>query len=110
MKAVWPRHPVTARDVVDALADETTWKPKTIHTLLSRLVQKGYLTTEKRGREYLFQPTVSEGECRRAASRSFLEKVFDGQIAPFLSCFLEHEQLSREELAELRDLLNRQSE
>ena len=105
LKTVWRMKTPTAREVVEKLKSEADWKPKTIHTLLGRLVQKGALTAEKPGREYVFKPLLSEKECRRAASRSFLEKVFDGEIAPFLACFLDRKKLSRKELAELKSIL-----
>src|ERR1051326_2911025 len=109
MKVVWQLKTATAKQVVEALAGDAAWKPKTIHTLLSRLVQKGVLATEKPAREYLFRPLASEEECRRAASRSFMTRVFDGQVAPFLSCFLADQKLSRKEIEEIRSILNKKS-
>jgi BlaI family penicillinase repressor len=105
MKVVWRLETATARQVVEALERDTDWKPKTIHTLLSRLGKKGAVTSEKTGREYVFKPAVTEQECRLAASRSFLDRVFDGKIAPFLANFLENEKLTRKEIEELRRLL-----
>lgn len=106
MKVVWDKAPVTTNQVVEALADQTHWKPKTIHTLLSRLAQKGALTFEKKGREYLFRPLVEAQEYVHAASRSFLSRFFDGEVAPFLACFLEREKLTPAELAELKRVLD----
>ena len=105
MKVVWRMQTATARQVVEALEAQSTWKPKTIHTLLSRLVQKVVLKCEKSGREYVFHPVLSEEQCRVSASESFLEKVFDGKLAPFLACFLKRESLSRKELEELKRIL-----
>ncbi len=105
MKVVWQMKAATAKEVVERLKDEANWKPKTIHTLLSRLIQKGALGSEKPGREYVFKPLVTEQECRLAASRSFLAKVFDGEVAPFLTCFLEREKLTRKEIEELKSIL-----
>ena len=105
MKAVWKLGVATARQVVEALKDETDWKPKTIHTLLSRLVQKGAVRSEKSEREYIFKPGVAEQDYRLAASRSFLDKVFDGEVAPFLACFLQREKLTRQEIEELKRIL-----
>jgi BlaI family transcriptional regulator, penicillinase repressor len=105
MKVIWSNAPITTNQVVEALENKTHWKPKTIHTLLSRLVQKRALAFEKKGREYSFRPLVDARECVYAASRSFLGRVFDGQVAPFLACFLEREDLSQEELEELRRIL-----
>jgi BlaI family transcriptional regulator, penicillinase repressor len=106
MKVVWSRAPVTANQVVTALGDKTDWKPRTIQTLLTRLVRKGVLAFEKQGREYLFRPLVDAGDFAHAASRSFLQRLFDGEIAPFVACFLEREKLSREEIDELRRILD----
>src|SRR5438552_2522896 len=107
MKVVWAQAPVTANQVVEALDDRTDWKPKTIHTLLRRLVKKGALAFEKRGREHLFRPLVDAQHCRHAASRSFLHRLFDGEIAPFLATFLEHEELTRAEIEELKRILEK---
>jgi BlaI family penicillinase repressor len=109
MKVVWQLETATAKQVVEELAGDAAWKPKTIHTLLSRLVQKGVLATERPAREYLFRPLVSEEECRRGASRSFMTRVFDGKIAPFLACFLADQKLSRKEIEEIRSILNKKS-
>lgn len=105
MKTVWQLNGGTAREIIEALRDTADWKPKTIHTLIARLTQKGALFAEKEGREYVFKPLVSEQNCRLAASRTFLSRVFDGEIAPFLACFLEHRKLTRKEIAELKALL-----
>ena len=105
MKVVWNHAPVTTNQVVGALENEIHWKPKTVHTLLSRLVRKGALEFEKKGREYLFRPLVDARDYMHAASRSFLGRFFDGEIAPFLSCFLEREKLTRKEIEELKRIL-----
>ena len=106
MKVVWEKAPVTANQVVCALENQKHWKPKTIHTLLSRLVRKRALAFEKKGREHHFRPLVEAAEYAHAVSRSFLSRFFDGQVAPFLACFLEREGLSDEEIEELRRILN----
>ena len=106
MKVVWSKPPVTANQVVSALENQKHWKPKTVQTLLRRLVHKGALGFERRGREYLFRPLIDAGDFVHAASRSFLRRVFDGEIAPFLARFLEREKLTTEEIEELRRILD----
>ena len=105
MKVVWEKAPVTANQVVEKLESRKHWKPKTIHTLLSRLVRKGALDYDKQGREHHFRPLVDAAEYVHAASRSFLSRFFDGEVASFLACLLEREKLSREEIEELRRIL-----
>jgi len=107
MRALWTKAPMTTNQVVDALNDTAHWKPKTIHTLLSRLVRKGALEFERQGREYLFRPLVTAAECEHAATRSFLSRFFDGELAPFLARFLESEKLKPSEIEELKRILER---
>src|SRR2546423_3742127 len=106
MKAIWEEPPRTTNQVVQALEDKTDWKPKTIHTLLSRLVRKGALEFERAGREYLFHPLVSAEDCEHAASRPFLRRFFEGELAPFLTRFIEKEDLSPDEIEELKSILD----
>jgi BlaI family transcriptional regulator, penicillinase repressor len=106
MKVVWRQAPVTANQVVGALQGQVDWKPKTIHTLLRRLVDKGALAFEKRCREYLFRPLVDAQTCEQAATRSFLDRVFGGQVAPFLARLVESERLSPSEIGRLKRILD----
>lgn len=107
MKILWERSPLTSKEVVDALAKTTTWKPKTIHTLLARLVRKAALVARKEGREYQFTPAVKAEACQRSESQSFLDRVFDGDVAPFLACFVRDNKLTRAEIEELKRILDR---
>jgi BlaI family transcriptional regulator, penicillinase repressor len=107
MKILWERSPVTSKEVIDALAGSVKWKPKTIHTLLARLVQKGALSARKEGREYQFEPKVKAEACQRSETRSFLDRVFDGEMAPFLACFVRDNKLTRAEIEELKRILDR---
>ena len=105
MRVFWDKGPATANEVVSALAGRTDWKPRTIQTLIRRLHQKGALTHEKSGREYVYRPAVDGRACEEAASRSFLARVFEGRLAPFLATFMESKEFSEEEIAELKRIL-----
>ncbi|MCB1087655.1 MAG: BlaI/MecI/CopY family transcriptional regulator [Verrucomicrobiae bacterium] len=105
MRVFWFKGEATSSEAVAALEDETHWKPKTIQTLIRRLVQKGALSYEKQGREFLYRPAVDEKTCEEAASREFLERVFNGKLAPFVATFVQNSQCSDDELDELKRLL-----
>ena len=107
MRELWAVGPMTTNQVVAALDTKTHWKPKTVQTLLSRLARKGALNFEKRGREYLFRPRVTAAQCEYAITRSFLGRFFGGELAPFLSRFVERERLSAKEIRELKRILDR---
>jgi len=107
MREVWERGPMTTNQVVASLDNKTHWKPKTVQTLLARLARKGALGFEKQGREYLFRPLVTAAQCEHAITRSFLGRFFGGELAPFLSRFVESERLSPKEIRELKRILDR---
>lgn len=106
MRILWEGGALTANQVVERLEGRSDWKPKTIHTLLRRLTDKGVLAVTRQGREYVFQPTVEEKDCQMAESLSFLERVFGGgSLTPLVAAFVEQRQLSERERTELRRLL-----
>lgn len=106
MKVLWASAPLTANEVIKQLEDITSWKPKTIKTLLGRLVKKNAIGFNKDGRAYVYYPLVAEDECVKAESQSFLEKVFSGALNVMFANFLEEKELSKEEIAELKRILD----
>ncbi len=105
MKVLWERAPQSANEIVEALAARQ-WSPATVRTLITRLVQKGALSFEKAGREYLYLPVVTREEGIRQERRSFLRRVYDGAVEPMLAGLLDEEDLSAEELEALHRLLD----
>lgn len=107
MKIIWVNQPVTANQVIEALEGITNWKPKTVKTLLGRLVKKKALDFNKEGREYYYYSLVSEKECIHAENKSFLQKVYGGALNVMLTNLLEDERLSSDEIKELKDILEK---
>lgn len=110
MQSFWQRGEATSAEVIDDVAGAQDWKPPTVQTLISRLVKKGALTFTRNGREYLYRPLVREADCVHEASRSFVDRVFGGRLAPMLSCFVQREKLSAAEIAELKRILDQGSD
>ncbi len=106
MNLIWESQPVDARLVMDELGGANGWSDATVKTMLHRLVKKGALTHKADGKRYLYRAKVRRGDCVRKASRSFLDRVFGGQAAPALLHLVKTAQLSAEEVAEIRALLD----
>ena len=107
MKMLWAKSPSTANEIVEALSATTTWKPKTIKTLLNRLVKKQAIGYEKKSRQYHYYPLVDQAKCIGAESRSFLRRVYNGATKPMLAAFLENEDLSPADIKDLKQILDR---
>jgi len=110
MCVLWSRWPLSANDVVQDLGVRKSWSPATIKTMLNRLVKKGALAYESQGKRYLYRPRAAQDQCVQSESRSFLERVFGGAVAPMLNHFVQTTKLSRGQIAELRRILDRKEE
>jgi len=106
MDVIWSGDaPLTAGEIVGSLTKTPKWNPRTIKTMLNRLVNKGALRFEAEGNRYLYRPAVSRNACVRKESRSFLQRVFGGDVAPMLAHFVEDARLTPRQVAELRKIL-----
>lgn len=81
--------------------DHNEWKKNTVLTLLSRLVEKGYLQTGKIGRRNEYRAVVAEQEYRAKQTRTFLDKVYEGNVGGLVATLLQQNVLSEEELKEI---------
>lgn len=106
MEALWQQAPQTSENIVASLLQPTGWHEKTIKTLLNRLLGKGAVSAQKDGRRYLYSPVLRREEWQQLESRSLLDRVFGGKVAPLLAHFSQHEKLSTKDVAELRKLID----
>ncbi len=108
MKAIWSESPCTANQVVESLSKNTAWQPKTIKTLINRLLKKrmlGFKIDPQDKKTYHYYPLFSEQECVRAESQSFLRRIFGGSPHLMLANFIEECELSPEDIAGLKQIL-----
>ena len=106
MKIIWKYAPINTNEVTEKLTHTTDWNPKTIQTMLKRLVAKNALTYSKESRVFVYTPLISEAEYLRQKRTSFLDRYFQGNMTSMLSSYLEEETLPPKELEELRKLLS----
>jgi len=106
MDILWTRAPQTADEIVTALSARTDWQESTIKTFLNRLLKKGVVRAEYEGRRYLYFPVLRRADWVDAQSRSVLDRLFGGRVAPLVAHFSERQALSRDDIAELRKLID----
>jgi BlaI family penicillinase repressor len=105
MKPLWKNGPMAARDIFNEIPDTYGWAYKTVKTMLARLVKKGALAYDQVGNSYLYRAAYTQAEMSREATRSFVRRVFDGALSPFVAHFME--EVSPEELTVLKSELAR---
>lgn len=106
MKVVWKYAPINTNEITEKLTQTTNWSPKTIQTLIKRLVSKKALTYEKQSRVFVYTPLVKEDEYIRRESNTFLNRFYDGNITSMLASYIEDDKLSETEIDTLRSLLS----
>lgn len=105
MKCFWTHGAMGMGELVKTL-DSAHWKPRTVQTLIRRLVEKGALRVESLGRDFRYHAAVEQADCQRDEGRTFLDRVFDGRLAPFVAAMVDRQEVSREEIDALRKLLD----
>lgn len=105
MQALWACTPPAARSDIEKILFEThPMAMTTLLTLLTRLSEKGFVAIERQGRKSYYTPLVTQADYLASQSRSFIEKLCGRNLSVFANALCDS-GLTREELAELRALL-----
>lgn len=107
MNVLWETSPLAASDVVERLDNDKDWSSRTVKTLLSRLVEKGALSTEAEGRRYLYTPLIAKNTYASHAAKRLSERLFGGRAAPLVAHLAQDDGLSDADIEELEALLAR---
>lgn len=108
MKVLWADSPKTSAQIVQALEGKNDWKPKTIQTMITRLVNKGAITVEKpTAKVYLYAPLVTQEQYQSYANQSFLKRLYNGSLNLMLTSFVKEQSLTQEEIDELKQILEK---
>lgn len=106
MKVLWETGEMSAKEIITEIEKTNNWKPKTIQTLITRLVAKGAVSAEKKdAKAYLYSAAVTREEYERYANKNFIKKLYNGSLNLMLASFIKDEKLSKEDIQELKNIL-----
>src|ERR1041385_3628791 len=105
MQVLWERKRATAREITDALAEQSPMAHSTVQTLLRKLEDKGAITHEVEDRTFIFRPLYRQAEVTTAATKDLLTRVFRGSVYGLVAHLVQHKDISPEEMQRLRALL-----
>ncbi len=109
LKVVWEHEPCAAGTVQEALAATHNWAYSTVKTTMDRMVAKGILATQAVRNLTLFSARLTRPEAQRGELKRLIQRAFDGALTPLIHFLVEEEDLTADEIAELRKLINRRS-
>ena len=104
-KLVWEKGEVTAREVCDSVEPDRQIAFSTVQTYLTRLENKGYVSSRIEGRAKKFKSRAKPQSVIRDAVNDFLHRMFDGDAMPLVRQYISDGKPSAEDIQEIRDLL-----
>lgn len=110
MKVLWnAKEPITSVTISKAVEDRN-WKKTTIATFLSRLVEKGAVSAEKRGKLYYYTPLISAKEYRKSQTKNLIKNLYNGSVKDFAVSLFKEQNLSDDDIKELKAIFDDKEE
>lgn len=107
MRVLWEKNRATAREVWTALRDAgSQWTYATVNTLLQRLEAKGLAVSDKSQMSYVYSPNISKQHVVKRRVKQLVDKLYDGQGGMLVMHLLKSQSLSKDEVAEIHQLLD----
>lgn len=102
MKVVWANDPpITTPIIMEQLGKEKEWKIQTVVSLMLRLVERGYLRTEKRGKERTYYPLIGKEEYLKFETGNFMRQYRDSSLFNLINTLYDGEALTDGEIDDL---------
>lgn len=102
MKAIWDNTPpMSTNDVMKVVSNEKNWNISTLLTLLSRLIDRGFLSSEKRGRERIYYPQVEREEYMEYETKNFIKKLHKNSFMSLVNTLYDNNDLTEQDMDEL---------
>ncbi len=106
MKLLWASAPHTLGEIVKSLEGETGWTKPTVFVMLKRLIGKGAIRMDDSGKFQQYYPVIYRRDIVPEETDSFLSRVYDGSVGMLISSLAGRRALSKEDIAELRQILD----
>jgi predicted transcriptional regulator len=107
MSRLWDLGEATVRDVQEALAPARKLAYTSAATILRILEQKGFVTSTKQGKTFLYKATLSKDIYQSRSLKNLSEKLFDNAPATLVARLVDDDDLSEEALDEIRALIDK---
>lgn len=104
MELLWETEPVSAKELSLAAAEKIGWNKNTTYTVIKKLEAKGYLQRTEPG--YICTSLISKSQAQHSEAENLISRLFGGSKKALFSALLEDKTLTREELDELRRMID----
>jgi predicted transcriptional regulator len=105
MEALWRGKPLSPEEIVAQVGSANSWADGTVRTLIHRLLRKKAIVGKKEKAGYVYRPLISREDFLQEESRGFLDRLFEGQVAPFVAHLAKHRALTPKDIQKLKSLI-----
>lgn len=106
MKVIWrAKEPIGSAEIGKAV-ESHGWKRTTVATFLARLVEKGAIAAERRGKALYYTPLITAKEYKKSQVKSLISNVFDGSARELVASLFEEKALSDNDIEELKAIFD----
>src|SRR5437899_2829739 len=105
LEILWKNSPLSASQIIECVEKIETWQNRTIKSLINRLLKKKAIGYKQEGNRYFYYPLLKKDEYLQTASHSLIHRLFDGKVSPLVAYFSKQEKISKEDILELKAIL-----
>lgn len=105
LELIWSKEPVSAKELSVLAGERIGWNKNTTYTVLNKMVAKGYVRRGDPG--FVCTSLISKDEIRRTETKGLVDKLFGGSKKALFSALLQDEELSGEDIEELRRMIEK---
>ena len=105
MAVLWRKSPLGAAEIIGASPEHRDWSATTVKTMLSRLVEKGALTTTSQGRRFLYSPAIERNAVAAEQAGRLVDRLFGGRLSPLVAQLAARRDVTPDDLNALEDLV-----
>ena len=107
MQVLWEKSSASLRELCDALSESKGWTKHAISSFLKRMIEKGAISVDESGKVKNYIPLWNKDETILEETQSIMERVYKGNLLLMVSNAVKEQQLTKEEIDELRSILDR---
>jgi len=107
----WRNEPsITTNAIMAQLPSDNSWKPQTVLTMLIRLMEKGFLTSARVGRERNYTPLISEEDYMDVETGEFISRYRGNSVGSLVKTMYDGKSLSQKDIREIKKWLKEKEE
>ena len=105
MELIWENEPISAKDISLMAGERIGWNKNTTYTVIKKLETKGFIKREEPG--FICTSLYKKEEIQRSETNSLIDKLFGGSKKALFSALINDEEVTDEEISELKELIDK---